>query len=237
MENLFERLERIYRATMPLSDERTMRVEAELAGVMHFSRASNFLSGLLDVNHDFRKQGASHKHHNGFEKLTLYRSKDWGFTVRLHIWWPGEGRQPGTIHNHRWNFTSVLLAGQMKEIIYECRKDRPAEQHIAKRALQLSDAAVDGSKEAIDMGIWYLVPSAWYVLISPSIHGLHWMTVHQAYPSGDELCATLIVVDLADSSHSVSYRDQEVNFMATKSLQLYDNDAIEATIRKFLSHD
>jgi predicted metal-dependent enzyme (double-stranded beta helix superfamily) len=237
MDSLFERLERIYHTTTSLSDERVAQVEAALADTMRAPRANDFLRSLLGVNYDFSKHGASHKHHNGFEKLTLYRSKNCGFTVRLHVWWPGEGREPGTIHNHRWNFTSVLLVGQMKEIIYEDQKTRPTGPHSEKRALQLSDAGPDGSKAVIDLGTRYLVASAWYVLCCPSIHGLRWTDIHQACPVGDGLCATLIVVDAADSCHSVSYRDQDVSFNSTSSLNLYGNSTIEAIIEKFLSFD
>src|SRR5687767_2184011 len=64
--------------------------------------AKHLLQGFLDVGPSLLPAGASHRHANGFAKLSLYRSRESRFTVRLHIW-EGIGSD-SSIHDHRWHF-------------------------------------------------------------------------------------------------------------------------------------
>jgi hypothetical protein len=57
----------------------------------------------------------SYSHVNGFEKLVLLASPRLGYKLRLHIWWPDERRETREdIHNHRWDFGSRILLGQLE---------------------------------------------------------------------------------------------------------------------------
>jgi hypothetical protein len=51
----------------------------------------------------------SYAHPNGFAKIVLLHSDQ--FQLRLHIWRPGTTSVTENIHNHNWDFSSILLAG------------------------------------------------------------------------------------------------------------------------------
>ena len=56
----------------------------------------------------------SYQHGNGFLKVVLL---DRGYKLRLHIWFAGESCEEN-IHDHRWSFASLVLAGQLKSEIW-----------------------------------------------------------------------------------------------------------------------
>ncbi len=54
----------------------------------------------------------SYKHHNGFDKIVLLGSDSPSFKLRLHVWRPTHGDAVvENVHNHRWDFATVLLDG------------------------------------------------------------------------------------------------------------------------------
>lgn len=55
----------------------------------------------------------SYVHDNGFVKIVLESGEDGDGALRLHIW-PSEGEDDGNIHNHCWDFTSVVLTGTLE---------------------------------------------------------------------------------------------------------------------------
>ncbi len=61
----------------------------------------------------------SYEHYNGFDKIVI-RKDAAGSELRLHVWWPDPGElHYENIHNHRWAFTSVVLAGAYDYELYE----------------------------------------------------------------------------------------------------------------------
>jgi hypothetical protein len=62
-----------------------------------------------------RVAASSYEHPNGFDKLPVVVLAD-GSKWVLHVWWPSaEARlaDHDHIHSHRWNFSSLLLAGAL----------------------------------------------------------------------------------------------------------------------------
>ena len=58
----------------------------------------------------------SYWHSNGFAKLVVHVNDEPEFRLRLHVW-PSDARHgPGyeNIHNHRWAFGSIVLAGAIR---------------------------------------------------------------------------------------------------------------------------
>lgn len=58
----------------------------------------------------------SHSHNNGFDKIVILSSKNTGYKLTLHIWWPNVSScspQQNNVHNHRWNFTSIVVRGPL----------------------------------------------------------------------------------------------------------------------------
>lgn len=57
----------------------------------------------------------SYQHGNGFTKFELLAYR--GYKVRLHGWMPGVQAEEN-IHDHRWGFTSMILAGELHSEAY-----------------------------------------------------------------------------------------------------------------------
>ncbi|MGI5207208.1 hypothetical protein ACQEU6_37230 [Spirillospora sp. CA-108201] len=55
-------------------------------------------------------RAASYRHDNGFDKIVLMTGA--GYQFRLHVWREGPREtEAENIHNHRWDFSSVILLG------------------------------------------------------------------------------------------------------------------------------
>ncbi len=64
----------------------------------------------------------SYFHDNGFDKIVLFQDDETKMKMRLHIWYPmlipGQRRPRQNVHNHRWDFSSIVLTGQATNLIY-----------------------------------------------------------------------------------------------------------------------
>jgi hypothetical protein len=62
----------------------------------------------------------SYSHYNNFDKIVLMSSVEPRYDLRLHVWWPEpKKRVTENIHNHKWDFSSVLLKGSYSFEVYE----------------------------------------------------------------------------------------------------------------------
>lgn len=63
----------------------------------------------------------SYIHYNGFDKLVLLSSTSPQYKLRLHVWWPSPDQSVTTenIHNHRWDFSSIILIGAYRKQEYQ----------------------------------------------------------------------------------------------------------------------
>ena len=53
----------------------------------------------------------SYKHNLGFDKIILLRD-EFDAMIKLDVWWP-DHRVNDNIHSHRWDFSSIVLAGRL----------------------------------------------------------------------------------------------------------------------------
>lgn len=60
-------------------------------------------------------------HQNGFQKYILYTSTSGKWRIRLHVW-KEKQKTPQDIHNHTFNFSSIVLTGELKNLIYSVDK-------------------------------------------------------------------------------------------------------------------
>jgi hypothetical protein len=56
------------------------------------------------------------EHSRLFDKVVLHDAPDRGFRIRLHIWSDSE---VAAAHDHRWSFTSRILLGGYKHVLYD----------------------------------------------------------------------------------------------------------------------
>jgi hypothetical protein len=63
---------------------------------------------------------SSYTHYNNFDKFRLLSDNELAYDLRLHIWWPGSHKtNKENIHDHRWDFSSVILKGEYSFELYE----------------------------------------------------------------------------------------------------------------------
>ena len=81
------------------------------------TRVKRIIKSVLSNRADLEKiADRSYSHPNGFDKIPLVVPSHEEFKVRLHIWWPLEpGQSPSKedIHDHRWDFCSKIITGQL----------------------------------------------------------------------------------------------------------------------------
>ncbi|MBX2820315.1 MAG: hypothetical protein KTR29_11560 [Rhodothermaceae bacterium] len=66
----------------------------------------------------------SYKHELGFDKLVLFSRPTGNITrVKLHIWWPGKPFADIDIHDHRYDFRSKVLLGELRHELFIIRDD------------------------------------------------------------------------------------------------------------------
>lgn len=91
-------------------------------GLLHaLSRRPTF-GRLLDAmlaEESFAEQVAarSYRHPLGFDKLILASAAPLG-QLRLHVWWPDAARGREHVHNHRYPFSSVVVAGRLRTYLH-----------------------------------------------------------------------------------------------------------------------
>lgn len=106
----------------------------------------------------------SYQHGNGFLKVVLL---DRGYKLRLHIWFAGQACEEN-IHDHRWSFSSLILAGELKSEIWQDDQSGQAfheyEYHAAtvqqapyKRDLGLQNLSLD-HVQVNTVGEHYVMP-------------------------------------------------------------------------------
>lgn len=81
---------------------------------------------LHTANKSFLKAAAtrSYTHYNGFDKIVIVPKNNKNlFELRLHVWWESRStRYAENIHDHKWDFSSVILKGGYDYEIFELGK-------------------------------------------------------------------------------------------------------------------
>ncbi|HEY5220926.1 MAG TPA: hypothetical protein VIJ29_02135 [Candidatus Paceibacterota bacterium] len=81
---------------------------------------------LYEVTTSVHQNTDSYTHDNGFDKIVLFEDDKTKLKMRLHIWHPllipGAKRPRQNVHNHRWDFGSVILLGHADHLTYQFAK-------------------------------------------------------------------------------------------------------------------
>lgn len=84
--------------------------------------AAMFEEFLVEVRSDIHFKSDSYSHDNGFDKIVLFEDNETRMKMRLHIWYPillsGNHRARQNVHNHRWDFSSIVLLGRVDHVTY-----------------------------------------------------------------------------------------------------------------------
>lgn len=80
---------------------------------------------------------SSHRHALGFDKFVLAVFGELG-QLRMHVWWPDQERLPEHIHNHRFQFSSVVVSGRLRTRYYRTAERGVRHLHL-RECSQLGD--------------------------------------------------------------------------------------------------
>lgn len=61
----------------------------------------------------------SYRHDNGFDKFVLSSAPASGLKLVLHVWRSVKNDYVDNIHDHRWDFASIVLCGSLRFDLYE----------------------------------------------------------------------------------------------------------------------
>jgi hypothetical protein len=135
-----------------------------------------------------RPAGRSHAHNNGFLKISLWRHPETGTSIRVHVWKPA--RQPSTssVHNHRWNLSSLVLAGRLSFSNFE---QVPAAGG-GWFARDLTDADLRGVKQCAQLARCDLRLTCEYTVTPGGTHWIEHTQLHRT-PAPSSFAATLVL--------------------------------------------
>ena len=101
-----------------------LAAHSEPTGALAALCAMTPLDSLLSVMRDDASSLAvlarrSYRHRNGFDKIVIAEPAGSPLKLVLHVWPQGGPRTADDIHNHRWNFSSVVVSGTLHLELYE----------------------------------------------------------------------------------------------------------------------
>jgi hypothetical protein len=148
----------------------------------------------IRTNKSWREEVAkrSYIHDNGFDKLKLIVSEDPAYKLRLHVWWPeNTPQEPESVnfHDHRWDFHSILISGQMRFMNYDTATSEGMPVHEYKYSPV-------GDQEEYQMG--YLGQTKLKRRFGGTLHtGVDYTishdVIHKTYVPSNCLTATMLV--------------------------------------------
>jgi len=197
---------------------------------------SSFLEGV-DSGWTEEEAGSSADELIGFTKLSLYRSTELGYQLRLHIWWNGRRTFDMYPHEHRWPLASAVMCGQLRIVNFDVLvHDAPAPDAETLISHLLFDGDRDGRKRIEVEGPVGLAPTSDYVVGAGGTHCLHGTGAHQVFNWTDNVSATLVVTGPAFRDFSRSFRGAETAEGATKARAHWTHRDITDTLRRVMTH-
>lgn len=180
-------LERQEKATA-VADELALLVQPESLSAMFDEFVEGTRSALCH-------HSDSYAHDNGFDKIVLFQDTNTKMKMRLHLWYPriiaGTKRPRQNVHNHRWDFSSAVLAGSAENLSY-----RFAQPHEEGEEFFHYRYYARGSKEHYDVeerGRAVLVCTDVQRVVAGDIYSVNHETLHRVdIPDGD-FVATLVI--------------------------------------------
>lgn len=114
---------RFIRLALLERDAKTRAISEELQHIAEpESLTATFDEFLSEIRNDIHFKSDSYTHDNGFDKIVLFEDNETRMKMRLHVWHPillsGVHRARQNVHNHRWDFSSIVLLGRVDHITY-----------------------------------------------------------------------------------------------------------------------
>lgn len=165
---------------------------------------AEFLEQYLDADDESSPHGASYIHPIGFMKLSLLRhegQRPW--RIRLHIW-QGAGRD-AFVHNHRWNFASLVVTGELDVYNYVSTGLPGA---IDFQMMRVWDADGNSRKKVDALGPGQLSLACSYHVAEGATHTLYFEQPHILEHGAGPIAATLVITDQPVREYSYLYAEK-----------------------------
>ncbi|ORT50228.1 hypothetical protein ST37_10040 [Vibrio sp. qd031] len=170
--------------------------------------------------------GSSILHENGFTKISLYKDPNTQLQLRLHLW--PEGVEDTNIHNHRWNFLSFLVSGDMS---FTNWLPSPSNVSSLESALyEVTDANKDLVKERTFLRNVSLDAQCQYRLKGSSLHFCHKDTLHSGSAHKNSVSLMITGTPTKSSTHVV-YRSKKRMSVTRKKLSI--EQQVDAIVNGF----
>lgn len=132
----------------------------------------------------------SFPHPLGFDKIVL-ETHETGVKLRLHVWTNTPSVNiPPDIHDHFWNYTSVVIAGALATTEYEIG---PRQAEGASYFHYRIHPLPDGGHRQEYVGTQFLRALSHGVLRVRSVSSQQSTTIHYVRPAIEGLCATVVL--------------------------------------------
>jgi len=201
-----------------------------LRSTVQGGRLRRLLIELLASPGQMRSLAArSYQHGNGFTKFELLSHG--GYKVRLHGWLPGVAAEEN-IHDHRWGFASMILAGQLCSEAF--LDDALGELTCTEYAYSSRQQGKAAGKERI--GEARLRPLGRQIREAGDVYAMKPAELHRICISGRELIATLMISEppLAGGSRLLVESSRAIDPDVTA--QPLDLSFATSTLQTLLSH-
>lgn len=189
MDDLITRLTELVRA--PVRQQR-----AGLRLLSRPRRLASLLDALIADEAAVRRVAeSSYRHPLGFDKYVLWCRHPAG-RIRMHVWWPDSERGEEHLHNHRFTFSSAVVAGLVRsELFVERAEGSPYTRFIDSTPLQADAWRLRAAGSAT------VVPSAILEVAAGSAYSQAAETFHRVEVEGG-LAVTIFLEGVVSRSHS-----------------------------------
>jgi len=203
--------------------------------LLEVARPASFRSTLTEIlDSETRLRdiaGRSFWHDNGFAKIVLLSQPR--YKLRLHIWKEVEQfsiSPRGNIHNHRWDFSTILLAGSYRH--QEFRPSRRGEQFFAYK---YSTTAAAGHYSLVPAGRQILRCVLDAHLAQGSGFTISSDVLHRVTPDGGEPTVSLVLEGPHEPSTSDVFATSEVGENSGARVEVLSADYLRRHINTVLS--
>ncbi|WP_327085206.1 hypothetical protein OIE66_22910 [Nonomuraea sp. NBC_01738] len=167
--------------------------------------------------------GRSYAHPNGFDRISLYREPE-GVEVRMHLWWSGV-LSDETIHNHAWDFSSLVLTGTLR---FQLLHGAPDGRAYGRYRSSMPPGGGVGDYAFTPEGSSSLEVAVDAVVPAGTGYRMHRDTYHRVLASveGAPLTATVVVRGPVRKGHSHILVPRGTRMPGTRSMRHLETDEI-----------
>ncbi len=130
-----------------------------------------------------RAADESYRHANGFDKLIL-ASTPLGHTLKMDVWWPEDPRGQEDVHNHRYDFSSHVIAGALFMEHYEACETGVVMDHLRVEMAGRTDHLHRLDQQTVERRFAVQLPAG-------GTYSLHHAQLHRVTVDAGALTATL----------------------------------------------